>query len=68
MCEMIANSETIKSLPINIVHPISHDELKEALPTAHAVVWIWPPDAPTCDEITWTGKNHPFLSLFAFLN
>ena len=54
---MMASSASLQTQPIRILHPHDHQQLSACLPDADAVLWVWPPDAPTCDDITWTDHS-----------
>ena len=59
LCPMILQSQTVTGLgeTLSVVHPKDHDALAAALPSAHAVVWVWPPDKLTCDEMDWSDYS-----------
>ena len=40
-----------------IHYPKTHEELYEKLKISEICIWVWPPDALKCDDITWTDHS-----------
>ena len=40
-----------------IHYPKTHEELYERLKISEICIWVWPPDALKCDDITWTDHS-----------